>query len=140
MPVINQNLDVNVRISVSAHFLKKARAPQLLFGRFNFNAPGLRFEGVTASRDVDHNGKVMFNVVLDELPDHTLRLFGTSLKYAGPRVPLREHVNVSNIAISSEEGNLDDAEVSEEEDKEEPVNDEVWTIREVSVDERLASV
>ncbi|CEP19905.1 hypothetical protein [Parasitella parasitica] len=64
MPVMSTNLDINVRASVSTHFLKRTRVMTLLEGRFDFNAPRLRFNGITTGKSVDQHNKVLFEVYL----------------------------------------------------------------------------
>ncbi|KAG2192936.1 hypothetical protein INT47_001300 [Mucor saturninus] len=142
------NLNVNVRVSVSAHFLRKTRAVELLRGRFDFNAPRLRLNGITTAKSTDAKNKVLYNVVFDELPDTTFVLYGTSLKHEGPIVRQETIVNHSNTATTvsntntqKEDGNLEDAEPSDEDEEEEGITvcDEVWDTREVYVDARLVS-
>ncbi|CEP09743.1 hypothetical protein [Parasitella parasitica] len=85
MPDMSTNLDIDVRVSVSTHFLKRTRAMALLGRRFDFKAPRLRFSGITTGKSVDQLNKVLFEVLLDELPDDTLTLYGTSLQCEGPK-------------------------------------------------------
>ncbi|KAG1462936.1 hypothetical protein G6F56_005405 [Rhizopus delemar] len=85
MPVMNKNLDINVRVSVSTHYLKSTRAPELPQGRVDFVTPKLRFKGKVVSHKIRDDGKVMYGVILDDLPDNTFVLYGTSLKYDGSK-------------------------------------------------------
>ncbi|CEP10495.1 hypothetical protein, partial, partial [Parasitella parasitica] len=130
MPVMSTKLDINVRASVSTHFLMRTRAMELLRRRFDFNAPHLRFGFV--------------EVVLDELPDDTLTLYGTSLKYEGPKIRKERGVNVSNAVMErndtndgEDNDNLEDAEASEEQEEVVVESDEVWVARDVYTDSRL---
>ncbi|KAI7869838.1 uncharacterized protein EV154DRAFT_487897 [Mucor mucedo] len=134
MPAMSLNLGVNVCVPVSAHFLRKTRAVELLRGRFDFNAPRLRLNGITTAKSTDAKNKILCNVVFDELPDTTFVLYGTSLKHEGPIVrqeTIDNHSNtattVSNNNTPEEDGNLEDAEPRNEEEEEEeiPVCDEV---------------
>ncbi|CEP19583.1 hypothetical protein [Parasitella parasitica] len=81
MPVMGTNLDNNLRVSVSTHFLKRTRAMALLEERFDFNAPRLSFNGITTGKSVDHHNKFLFEAVLDKLPDDILTLNRSSLQY-----------------------------------------------------------
>ncbi|CEP18520.1 hypothetical protein [Parasitella parasitica] len=143
MPVMSTNLDINVRASVSTHFLMSTRAMEILGRRFDFNAPHLRFSGITTGNNVDQHNKVLFEVVLDELPDDTLTLYGTSLKYGGPKIRKERGVNVSNIVMErndtndgEDNDNLEDAEASEEEEEVVVESDDVWNARDVYTDSR----
>ncbi|CEP10825.1 hypothetical protein [Parasitella parasitica] len=98
-------MPVNVRVSVSTHVLKRTRAMALLGGRFDFNAPRLRFSGITIGKSVDQDNKVLFEVVLDELLDNTLALHGTSLKYEGPKIRQESDFNVANAFMERKNTN-----------------------------------
>lgn len=147
MPVMNRNLDVNVHISVSAHFLKNTRALELLRDRYDFNSPGLRFKGMTTRRDIDTNGKVVFDVLLDDFPEVNFMLLGTSLRYDGPRdnqkrMPATAASSITDTIIDEEGGGLEDAEATEDEnlsDVEAPENNTEWIVGEVSTNQRLVS-
>jgi hypothetical protein len=140
MPVINLRLDLDVRISVSAHYLKKTRAPELLRGAVDFNSPGLRFSGVTTKRYERNDGKTVFNVRFDDLlPNITFNLFGSSLKYGGPRVPVTHPtVAASTLDLPEQAIAEDDKSSSSEEEQEEiyltPVDSNSWRITEVPTD------
>jgi hypothetical protein len=63
---MNKNIDVHVRISISAHYLKRSEAPEILRGRADFNTPRLRFARKITRRVEHDDGNIMFNVILDE--------------------------------------------------------------------------
>ncbi|KAG2204322.1 hypothetical protein INT47_009364 [Mucor saturninus] len=107
--------------------------------RFDFNAPGLRFYGTVISTNPGANDKVICEVRLDECPDHTFTLFGSSLKYEGPRVVLT--VVTTTAAVEEEEEEEEDYQVSEEEEEEDirPINQDDWIMGDVTMDTRLTS-
>ncbi|CEP18451.1 hypothetical protein [Parasitella parasitica] len=107
MPVMSTNLDVNVHVSAPAHFLKRTGAMALLGERYNFNAPRLRFSGITTGKSVDQDNKALFEVVLDELPDDTLTLDGTSLTV----------MERNDADDGGDDNNLEHADASEEEEE-----------------------
>jgi hypothetical protein len=84
---MNKKLGVNARIFVSTHYLKHSEATELLRRRTGFNIPCLRFTGKIIRHVERSSRNIMFNIILDDLPDHSFPLCGTSLKYEGPRIP-----------------------------------------------------
>ncbi|KAG2211228.1 hypothetical protein INT47_006348 [Mucor saturninus] len=138
MPKQNKRIAANSLISVSSHYLRKTEARELLKGRFDFNAPGLRFYGTVISTNPGANDKVICEVRLDECPDHTFTLFGSSLKFEGPRVV--PTVVTTTTAVEEEEEE-EDLQVSEEEEEDDirPVNQDDWIMGDVTMDSRLTS-
>ncbi|KAI8066129.1 hypothetical protein BDF21DRAFT_454937 [Thamnidium elegans] len=87
----------------------------------------------------------MFDVRLDALPDNVFNLFGTSLKYEGPKVPVMHPIETSSALDVSEQANTEDVEESESSEDEEggidltPTDGNNWRVTEVSTDARLVS-
>ncbi|KAG1436715.1 hypothetical protein G6F56_013437 [Rhizopus delemar] len=144
MSVMNKNLDINVRVSVSAHYLKSTRAPELLQGRVEFAAPKLRFKGKIMSHKIRDDGKVMYGVILDDLPDNTFELYSTSLKYDGSKKRSDfPAVSIGEIVVQAEEDLLEDAEEQEEEEEEVDLtlgDENGWRVEEANMDTRITSV
>jgi hypothetical protein len=159
MPRISKHLNANSKVKVSARFLRQTDAPERLTGRYDFNAPGLSFEGHTIAQSTNDEQRVVFDVVLDELPDVVYTLLGNSLKYVGPveggtaseepeTVPEEAETDQADIGDPHDEADtiLDDAEKEEDErdlvDRSE--GDErsgdgaVWRQRQVFIDSRSA--
>jgi hypothetical protein len=60
----------------------------------------------------------MFDVILDNLPDHSFYLFGTSLKYEGPRAPTVRTVITIDNDIPESGDFLENAEEEQESEEE----------------------
>ncbi|CEP09525.1 hypothetical protein [Parasitella parasitica] len=93
MPPTNSNLNENSIITISKRFIKDKRAKELLLTKFDWNTPGLKFEGRTIARNMTGNHE-MYDVILNELPGMTLTFRKGCIKYVGP-------YNVLPVAVSS---------------------------------------
>ncbi|CEP19776.1 hypothetical protein [Parasitella parasitica] len=80
MPRMSTKIAVDARISISYQHLRKSTVPKLLRVTHDFSAPGGFLEGVVIAMSNGADGKVMCNVKLDALPDHTFVFPGTTLK------------------------------------------------------------
>ncbi|ORE11111.1 hypothetical protein BCV72DRAFT_301190 [Rhizopus microsporus var. microsporus] len=73
MPPVNKKLVVNVKVSVSKRFITDNTVKTILLGEHDWNEPKLSFQGKTIARS-EENGKVMYNILLDEANGHILKL------------------------------------------------------------------
>ncbi|PHZ10027.1 uncharacterized protein RHIMIDRAFT_240135 [Rhizopus microsporus ATCC 52813] len=73
MPPVNKKLVVNVKVSVSKRFITDNTVKTILLREHDWNEPKLSFQGKTIARS-EENGKVMYNILLDEANGHILKL------------------------------------------------------------------
>jgi hypothetical protein len=81
---VNKNLNENSIVKINAKFFKKTDVPAFLGQRYDFSSPGLTLNGRTVSKRTNDEGKIVFNVILDDLPGMAYTLYGTQIKYVGP--------------------------------------------------------
>jgi Transposase IS4 len=148
MPVVNRNLDVNVRISVTKRFISDNQALNMLGQKFDLNAPGLRFRGKTVARSNASNGREVYDVMLDDIPAITVKISAAGLKYEGPLeasgmpatgVPAPEPTEETSDA--QDEDLLEDAMAEESEDEMDltDIDPERWIDGSVEHDHRRTS-
>lgn len=68
---------------VSKRFIQDKEIKKALQVKFDWNTPRLSFRGMTGSSFVE-DGVIMYEVSLDDIPDETLALRATCMKYVGP--------------------------------------------------------
>lgn len=140
MPRMSTMITVDARISITYHHLKNSNVPELLKETHDFAAPGGFLEGKVISLSNDADGKVICEVRLDDLQDHTFFFLGTKLKYKGPARSRRPPVPVSVPVIAQDEEESTASE-SDEEVGEAPnsTNNNGWTMGPITVDTRNIS-
>ncbi|CEG78861.1 hypothetical protein RMATCC62417_13400 [Rhizopus microsporus] len=74
---------VNVKVSASKRFIIDNRAKFMLLCEHGWNEPKLSFQGKTIAPS-EENGKVTYDVLLDEANGHILKLSEGCVKYVGP--------------------------------------------------------
>ncbi|CEG77605.1 hypothetical protein RMATCC62417_12321 [Rhizopus microsporus] len=116
MPPVNKKLDVNIKVSVSKHFITDNTVKTILLHEHDWNESKFSFQGKTIARS-EENGKAMYNVLLDEANGHILKLSEGAIKYAGPLSTPVAQENVVDTNVVEAEGLLEDA-VDEDEEEE----------------------
>lgn len=144
MPPANSKLAINVLVSISKRFINNVEAESILRDKYDWNTPLLSFKGVTTGRS-EVNNRVLYDVVLNEVPGITLTIKQGCIKYLGPvEVPVSESTvapEVVNVPIASEDLLEDAIQEEEEEDVEIDLTPaEGWSAGEVFIDNRLCNV
>lgn len=115
MPRINPNLDVNVFVSISKRFITDEAVKAVLTSRDDWNTPRLTYKGKTISK-FEANGKVMYEVQLDAVSDHIIKVSQGALKYLGPVTTeeqpvapiFREEVEIEDLLDDAVPGDLEE--------------------------------
>jgi hypothetical protein len=140
MPQTSNKLDVNVIVSVSKRFITDNVVKSMLLERHDWNTPKLSFRGKTIAQS-EVNGKVMYDVSLDEVPGIIIKVSRGSLKYVGPITSSSATEEPENVAVDSGETEdlLEDAIQGDEQEEEEEVDltpSDGWVTGEVYIDAR----
>lgn len=158
MPRPHRDLNDNSIVKVNSRFLRRNSSAHLLEGQHNLEAPGVTFQGKTVARSLDDAQTVMYDVVLDILPDHVFTLAATSMQYIGQVAPLdTSGVSVEEATSDIDRGSGSDEDTSDDDLLEDAIQDSegsdedcdydddfdsdpgTWRRREVFVDERVSS-
>ncbi|ORE04348.1 hypothetical protein BCV72DRAFT_243690 [Rhizopus microsporus var. microsporus] len=125
MPPVNKKLDVSVKVSVNKRFITENIVKIILFRK-------------TIARS-EENGKVMYDVLLNEANGYILKLSEGTIKYVGPlSTPVAQEIVVDTNVVEAEDLLEDAVDKDEEEGSIDLTSSRGWTAGEVYMDSRLS--
>ncbi|ORE06298.1 hypothetical protein BCV72DRAFT_305678 [Rhizopus microsporus var. microsporus] len=131
--------EVTKNITTSEVRVEATAIVTLLLHEHDWNEPRLSFQGKTIARSKE-NGKVMYNVLLDEANGHILKLSEGAIKHVGPlSAPVVQEIVVNTNVVEAEDLLENAVDEDEEEESIDLTSSPGWTASEVYMNFRLSS-